>query len=117
MTQKLKINYLELPAKNLDDTQAFYKNTFSWAFTDYGPEYRAFNDGSMDGGFYLSERSSSAENGAALIVLYTIQLEKTRDSITANGGKIVKDIFPFPGGRRFHFADPSGNELAVWSDK
>lgn len=117
MAQKLKINYLELPAKNFDDTQAFYENTFSWSFTDYGPEYRAFNDGSMNGGFYLSEKSSSTENGAALIVLYTIQLEETRDNITANGGKIVKDIFSFPGGRRLHFADPNGNELAVWSDK
>jgi len=111
------INYLELPARDFDAIQAFYGQAFGWTFTDYGPEYRAFNDGTLDGGFYKAEKQSSTENGAALIVLYATDLEQTRDTVLASGGKLVKEIFAFPGGRRFHFADPNGNELAVWSDK
>jgi predicted enzyme related to lactoylglutathione lyase len=112
-----KINYLELPARDLDAVQSFYEGAFAWSFTDYGPEYRAFNDGTIDGGFYKSEASSSTANGAALIVLFAEDLERTRDTMVEHGGTIVKEIFSFPGGRRFHFADPNGNELAVWSDK
>jgi uncharacterized protein len=112
-----KINYLELPARDLGAIQKFYEGAFHWTFTDYGPEYRAFNDGIMDGGFYKSDMSSSTGNGAALIVLYAKDLEQSRDTVLRNGGTIVREIFAFPGGRRFHFADPNGNELAVWSDK
>jgi uncharacterized protein len=111
-----KINYLELPARDLDAVEVFYKEAFGWTFTDYGPDYRAFNDGAIDGGFYRSEASSETKNGAALIVLYAENLEQTRDTVISNGGSIVKEIFSFPGGRRFHFADPNGNELAVWSE-
>jgi uncharacterized protein len=111
------IDYVELPAKNLDSVQSFYSAAFGWAFTDYGPEYRAFTDGKIDGGFYKSDLHSSTETGAALVVLYADNLEHTKSTITASGGVIVKDIFSFPGGRRFHFADPNGNELAVWSDQ
>ena len=112
-----KIDYLELPARDFDAVQAFYEKAFNWKFTDYGPDYRAFNDGKIDGGFYKSENRSSTENGAALIILYAIDLEQTKENVISSGGKIVKDIFSFPGGRRFHFTDPNGNELAVWSDK
>lgn len=112
-----KIDYIELPAYDFDAVQAFYEKAFGWKFTDYGPDYRAFNDGKLDGGFYKSENRSITENGAALIVLYASDLEKTKDNVISSGGKIVKDIFSFPGGRRFHFSDPNGNELAVWSDK
>lgn len=112
-----KIDYLELPARDFDAVQAFYEQAFNWSFTDYGDEYRAFSDDKMDGGFYKSELQSSTNSGAALIVLYAIDLEATRDKVIASGGLIVQDIFAFPGGRRFHFADPNGNELAVWSDK
>lgn len=112
-----KVDYLELPAGDFDAVQSFYKQAFNWSFTDYGPDYRAFNDGKINGGFYKSEHHSSTANGAALIVLYSSELEKTKDTVIASGGTIVKEIFSFPGGRRFHFADPNGNELAVWSDK
>jgi len=112
-----KIDYLELPAKDLDAVQGFYEKAFGWSFTDYGPEYRAFNDGQQDGGFYLSDKQSSTENGAALIVFYANDLEKTFEKVKACGGSIVQEIFSFPGGRRFHFSDPNGNELAVWSDQ
>jgi len=111
-----KIDYIELPARDFDAVQAFYEKAFNWKFTDYGPDYRAFNDGKIDGGFYKSENCSSAENGAALIILYADDLEQTKENVISSGGKIVKDIFSFPGGRRFHFTDPNGNELAVWSD-
>ena len=112
-----KIDYLELPAKDFDAIQSFYECTFNWVFTDYGPEYRAFTDTKMDGGFYQSDKCSSTDNGAALIVLYSTELENTCDRVKKCGGTIVKDIFSFPGGRRFQFTDPHGNELAVWSDK
>ena len=116
MAADQKINYLELPAADLDAIEKFYAGAFGWIFVDYGPEYRAFNDGFIDGGFYKSNQSSSTENGAALIVLYADDLEATLAAVGNNGGKILKSIFSFPGGRRFHFADPNGNELAVWSD-
>lgn len=115
MPKDQKIDYLELPADDFDAVQAFYEQAFHWSFTDYGPDYRAFSDGNMEGGFYKSDKRSSTTNGAALIVLYADDLEKTRQTILASGGTIVREIFSFPGGRRFHFADPNGNELAVWS--
>ncbi len=111
-----KIDYLEFPATDFDSIQAFYEKTFNWQFTDYGPDYRAFSDGKLDGGFYRSDRHSSTQHGAALVILYAGNLEAIRDKVAQSGGVIVKDIFSFPGGRRFHFADPHGNELAVWSD-
>ncbi len=117
MPSDRKINYLELPANDLDAVQSFYEGAFGWSFIDYGPDYRSFNDGFIDGGFYKSPTSSSQSNGAALIVLYATDLEATRETVLRHGGAIVKETFSFPGGRRFHFADPNGNELAVWSDR
>jgi predicted enzyme related to lactoylglutathione lyase len=117
MTAKKRINYVELPASDLDLVENFYSSAFGWEFTNYGPDYRAFNDGKTNGGFYRSSLSSSTESGGALIVLYAEDLEGIEQTVLGNGGKIVKAIFEFPGGRRFHFADPTGNELAVWSDK
>lgn len=113
----LKINYLEFPARDFDAVQSFYEKTFDWSFTDYGPEYRAFSDGTIDGGFYLSEAQSLRDHGSALIVIFATDLDKTRERVISCGGTIIKEIFSFPGGRRFHFGDPNGNELAVWSDK
>ena len=117
MPSDQKIDYLEWPARDFDAVQSFYESAFDWSFTDYGPEYRAFTDGTVNGGFYQSELHSATENGAVLVVLYAADLEQTRDTVIASGGTIVKDIFSFPGGRRFQFADPTGNELAVWSDQ
>ena len=116
MPADLKINYLELPARDLDAVQSFYEGAFGWSFTDYGPDYRAFNDGFLDGGFYRADAASTTDHGAALIILYAEDLEGTRETVIENGGEILREIFSFPGGRRFHFADPNGNELAVWSD-
>ncbi len=116
MPHDQKVDYLELPANDFDAVQAFYEKAFNWSFTDYGPQYRAFTDGKIDGGFYKSIQHSSIANGAVLIVLYAADLQQTQQIVTACGGHIIKEIFVFPGGSRFHFADPHGNELAVWSD-
>ena len=117
MNKHETINYVELPAKDINKTKAFFSSAFNWTFQDFGPEYAAFSNQGLDGGFYKSNKKSSTQNGAALIVFYSDSLENTQTKIESAGGLIVKPIFPFPGGRRFHFAEPSGNEFAVWSDK
>ena len=111
-----KVDYIEFPCADFDAVQAFYEKAFAWTFADYGPEYRSFSDGKIDGGFRRADQHSSTMNGAPLVILYAADLESTRNKVTASGGTIVQDIFAFPGGRRFHFADPNNNELAVWSD-
>ena len=117
MPQDQKIDYVEFPAADFDAIEKFYTDAFGWKFTDYGPEYRAFNDGNLDGGFFRSPLKSTTALGSALVILYATDLEATRDKVVACGGEIAAEIFSFPGGRRFQFLDPSGNELAVWSDK
>ena len=114
-----KINYLEFPASDLAATKAFFKRVFDWQFTDYGPEYTAFSQDSagIDGGFYQSNQVSTTATGGCLTVLFSDILEDAEQRIVAAGGNIVKPCFEFPGGRRFHFTDPNGNEFAVWSDK
>lgn len=116
MNEHEKINYVEFPAKDIEATKEFFKDVFSWSFVDYGPDYTAFSNEGIDGGFFRSMLTASVENGSALIVFYSRNLERTFAKIESAGGLISKPIFPFPGGRRFHFVEPSGNELAVWSD-
>ncbi|WNZ55505.1 VOC family protein [Microbulbifer sp. MKSA007] len=111
-----KINYIELPSRDLGKTKAFFTEAFNWTFTDYGPEYTAFSNAGLDGGFFKAELQSTTENGSALVVLYSRDLEGTLEKVTQCGAEIAKPIFPFPGGRRFHFREPCGNEFAVWSD-
>ncbi|MCZ2720881.1 VOC family protein [Marinomonas sp. 15G1-11] len=115
--QNNKINYVELPASKLDKTKVFFNRVFGWTFVDYGPEYSAFENAGLDGGFFKSEKSSLTHNGSALVVLYSDNLNVIKDTIIEHGGVIVQDIFVFPGGKRFHFLDPSNNEFAVWSDR
>ena len=107
------INYVEFKTRNLQETKDFYSGLFGWEFKDYGPSYTAFSKSGLEGGFELSEENVT--NGA-LIVLYHENLSILQEQILKAGGEISKEIFSFPGGRRFHFTDPSGNELAVWSD-
>lgn len=113
-TNDNKINYVEFKARDLDRIKNFYGNTFNWKFTDYGPGYTAFSDSGLQGGF---EKTEDVIINGALIVLYHKDLELIKNRILSFGGTISKDIFSFPGGRRFHFLDPSQNELAVWSDQ
>lgn len=115
MSEHEKINYLEFPANDLVKTKAFFEKVFAWQFTDYGPDYCAFNKQGVEGGFYKSNLVSCSDNGAALTVFYSEGLEGTLEKVLTAGGVIVKPIFEFPGGRRFHFTEPSGNEFAVWS--
>ena len=116
MSEHGKISYVEFPATDLTATKQFFQSVFGWSFTDYGPDYASFSKQGLSGGFYQSGLSSLTDNGAALIVLYSENIEVTQTKIEQTGGKITKPIFSFPGGRRFHFCEPSGNELAVWTD-
>lgn len=111
-----KINYVEFPAKDLAATKAFFEKAFGWSFVDYGETYTAFSDQGLDGGFYESNLASSTEKGSALVVFYSERLEETQARVENAGGRVIQPIFSFPGGRRFHFTEPSGNEFAVWSD-
>lgn len=112
-----KLDYVEFPATDIERTKSFFEAAFGWSFVDYGPDYTAFSNQGLDGGFYRSDLAATVDRGSALIVLYSDALEKTQARVESAGGRIVKPIFPFPGGRRFHFVEPSGNELAVWSEK
>jgi predicted enzyme related to lactoylglutathione lyase len=114
-----QIDYIEFPATDIEASKRFYNGVFGWNFQDYGPDYTSFHDGRIAGGFNKDARPSAASGGKAsgpLIVIYASSLEETYSKITEAGGKIVREIFGFPGGRRFHFTDPNGNELAVWSE-
>lgn len=112
-----KIDYVEIPCRDLQATKDFFATVFQWRFVDYGPDYAAFADAGLDGGFYHSEQVASTATGSALVVLYSSDLEATLARVQAAGGMIVKPTFSFPDGRRFQFTDPSGNEFAVWSDQ
>ncbi|TVR76120.1 MAG: VOC family protein [Chitinophagaceae bacterium] len=108
------INYVEFKAGNLDEIKDFYSQTFGWKFTDYGPTYVAFSESGLEGGF---EKTDKEITQGALVVLYHEDLESIQKKIVQFGGKISIDTFSFPGGKRFHFIDPAGNELAIWSDR
>ena len=108
------INYLEFKANDLQKIKKFYQQSFGWNFKDYGSNYVAFSESGLEGGF--EQTDENIVNGV-LVVLYYQDLEYIKSKIVKAGGKISKDVFSFPGGRRFHFIDPTGNELAVWSDK
>jgi uncharacterized protein len=109
----LRVDYIEFPATDMAATKRFYSGIFGWKFEDYGPQYASFHDGRLSGGFFQAEAGVSGP----LVVIYATDLESVEEKIKTGGGRIVKEIFAFPGGRRFHFTDPSGNELAVWSDR
>lgn len=116
MDNQLALNYVEFPSKDIKATKAFFKKAFNWQFQDFGPEYTAFTEQGLDGGFYQSELSSTTDNGGALLVLKAPDLEAALSLVESAGGLINKAIFAFPGGRRFHFIEPGGNELAIWSE-
>lgn len=107
-----RIDYIEFVVDDLGRARDFYAAAFGWTMTDYGPDYCAFADGRLEGGFTTQGTPSP---GGPLVILYADDLAATQAAIEAAGGRIVKEAFDFPGGRRFHFADPDGYELAVWS--
>lgn len=106
-----RIDYVELAVSTTEGAKRFYGEAFGWTFTDYGPDYTEFTDGNMKGGF---NATSPVSPGGPLVILYADVLETVERRVVAAGGGIARPIFSFPGGRRFHFTDPDGNELAVW---
>ena len=108
-----RIDYIEFPAIDISATKRFYGDVLGWNFEDYGPEYTSFFDGRLAGGF---SKTAQATGGGVLVVLYAANLESMLEKVKSAGGKIVKEVFSFPGGRRFHFEDPNGNQLAIWSE-
>lgn len=109
----IPINYIEFSTNNLNQTKAFYRQVFEWEFEDYGPHYAAFTNAGIDGGF---EQIEGPIHNGTLVVLKNKNLESLITKVKTAGGKISKEIFEFPGGKRFQFTDPSGNELAVWTE-
>ncbi|WP_038876559.1 VOC family protein [Vibrio jasicida] len=116
MHQHEKLNYVEFGTRDINATKQFFEQTFGWRFVDYGPEYSAFSGQGLDGDFYAAEQVSQTTNGAALLVFYSSDIHTTLAKVEQFGGQIIRPIFEFPGGCRFHFAEPSGNEFAVWSE-
>lgn len=114
MERDRRIDYIELPATDIAATKRFYVTVFGWKFTDYGPDYTSFEDGRLAGGF---TKDGKVAKGGPLIVMYADDLEAQEAKVRQAGGTIVKAIFSFPGGRRFHFTDPNGNELAIWTER
>lgn len=108
------INYIEFTVQDLTEAKRFYAEAFGWKFTDYGPDYAGIQGG--DGEVGGLSRASEVRVGGPLVILYSRDLEQSLVAVRSAGGRILKEPFAFPGGRRFHFADPSGNELAIWSD-
>ena len=105
-----QIDYIELPGSHLAATKAFYEATFGWSFADFGPDYSATEGGLVDVGLDASATAVKVP----LPVIRVSNLERAADAVIAAGGIISVPAFGFPGGRRFHFKDPSGNELAAW---
>jgi uncharacterized protein len=113
----LKIDYIEFQTPALADSKAFFAKAFGWSYTDYGPHYASFAGAGIDGGFDGGVESDDAVGPKpALIVLKADDLAAAERAVIAAGGQIVKPAYAFPGGRRFHFREPGGNDLAVWSE-
>lgn len=110
-TRDRKIDYLEFTSTNIEATKAFYQKVFGWSFEDYGPEYTSFSDGRITGGFKSGETGGSS---GPLVVIFVDDLDAAEQRVRAVGGVVTKERFSFPGGSRFHFRDPGGNELAAW---
>ena len=111
------IDYIEMPSRDLVQTRRFFSELFGWSFEDYGPDYIAFDDGRMTGGFFSADAVWSDATACPLIVFYASDLRATRDEVVRLGGRITRDIFDFPGGFRFHFHAPGSGEFAVWCEK
>lgn len=113
MRDENKIDYVEIPVTDLGAAREFFGELFGWTFEDWGPDYMSFSDGRLDGGFRRADEPAPASG--VLLVFYSEDLERDRDRVVELGASISVDIFDFPGGRRFHFTDPTGNEYALWA--
>lgn len=109
------IDYIEITVTDVASAKAFYAAAFGWAFTDYGPDYAGIQGhGREQGGL---TKGTPSGRGGPLVVLFSKDLDATVKAVRAAGGRITTEPFTFPGGRRFHFTDPSGNELGVWAER
>ncbi|MGI9235696.1 MAG: VOC family protein [Woeseiaceae bacterium] len=115
MSAENQVDYVEIPVTDLNMAREFFSALFDWTFEEWGDDYMSFNDGRLDGGFRRSPEPA-ASNGV-LLIFYSEDLERDVERVTALGASVSQDIFAFPGGRRFHFVDPVGNEYAIWSPK
>jgi predicted enzyme related to lactoylglutathione lyase len=116
MKREGRIDYVEFASRDPAASRRFFEQAFGWRFEDYGPDYVAFDDGELQGGFFRGNPATTG-TGAPLVVLYAAQLAPVQSAVEAHGGTVVKPVFAFPGGRRFQFVEPGGNELAVWSER
>ena len=109
------IDYIEFTVRDLAAAKRFYASAFGWQFNEYGPEYAGIKGGSGEvGGLHQAAESRTT---GPLVILYSNDLDKSVAAVRAAGGKVIQEPYAFPGGRRFNFTDPSGNELAVWAKK
>ena len=115
MRAENRIDYIEIPATDLPRARAFLEGMFGWEFQEWGDEYLSFRDGRLDGG--IRKALTVTPDAGVLLVFYSDDLERDVKRVQELGGKITRDIFPFPGGRRFHFIDPVGTEYAIWSER
>jgi predicted enzyme related to lactoylglutathione lyase len=111
------IDYVELPSRDIPATQKFFTALLGWTFQDYGPDYIAFEDGRIAGGFFAATDAWPDASACPLVVFYSAELEMMRAEAVRLGAEMTRDIFAFPGGRRFHFRAPGSGEFAVWSDR
>ena len=114
MQAENRIDYIEIPVTDPARARDFFAALMGWKFQDWGPDYISFSDGRLGGGFRRSE-APPAPNGV-LLVFFSKNLERDRARVVELGASISQDIFEFPGGRRFHFVDPLGNEYAIWGE-
>ena len=111
------IDYIEMPSTDLGETKRFFSGLLGWSFQDYGPDYIAFDDGRIAGGFFAAGEAWPTAAACPLVVFYTAELEMSRADVVRLGGEMTRDIFDFPGGRRFHFRAPGTGEFALWTDQ
>ncbi|MCK5326540.1 MAG: VOC family protein [Woeseiaceae bacterium] len=114
MTVENRIDYVEIPVTDPAGARDFFSQLMGWEFQEWGADYISFNDGRLNGGFRRAERPAPADG--VLLVFFSADLERDRDRVSELGASISQDIFDFPGGRRFHFVDPVGNEYAIWAE-
>jgi len=113
MRAEKRIDYVEIPVTDLKKAREFFSELFDWSFQKWGDDYMSFNDGRLGGGFRRAAEPAPATG--VLIVFFSTDIDRDFDRVQELGATISEPIFPFPGGRRFHFVDPTGTEFAIWS--
>ncbi len=110
------IDYVEIPVIDVAAAKAFYRSAFGWTFTDYGPDYAGIQDPARSAEAGGLAKTDAVRSGGLVVLLFSEDLNASVDAIVAAGGRIVNGPYEFPGGRRFEFTDPSGNQLGVWAE-